>query len=298
MEPQAGPLPGTGDGVPTEGPGPVALATGQGGFAHKLAGSFGAPPLPECPDSARGVFLVDRRGRLVRFDPAAAEPFALIGHLRCPASAAIDDWREDPHPYSMSVDRHGRAWVLYSSGEVFVVSTADASCRRAGWERGRGGYDLFGMGFALEGGRERLYIAGGSLAEMERGEGRLGTIDTTTLAAATVGRHRRGDHSPELGGAADALYAFYPGESVARIDPRTAEQVRVWHLPDLPMRGSPRTWAFAPWGGKFYLFVGEQAGGRRNRVYVLDPATGRGELAYDDIAYEVTGAGVSTCATP
>jgi hypothetical protein len=289
-------VPGAGDGVPADGSGPVALAAGHAGFAHKLAASFGAAPAPECPDSARGVFLVDRRGRLVRFDPDAPEPFALIGSLRCPASAAIDDWREDPHPYSMSVDRQGRAWILYSSGEVFVASTVDASCRRAGWERGRGGYDLFGMGFAMVGGRERLFIAGGTLAEMERGEGKLGTIDTATCTAATVGRHRRGDHSPELGGDAQALYAFYPGESVARLDPRTADAVHTWRLPDLPLSGSPRTWAFAPWAGKFYLFVGEQRDGRRNRVYVLDPDTGRGELLYDDIPYEVTGAGVSTCA--
>ena len=294
----AGPVPGGGDGTATGGAGEVALPSGKGGFGRKLVGSFGAPPLPECPESARRVYVVDRTARLVRFDPGGERPFQQVGQLRCPAAqTAIDDWREAPHPFSMSVDRHGRAWVLYSSGELFVVSTTDASCRRAAWEPGRGGYSLFGMGFARLGGREQLFVAGGSLDELARGEGKIGVIDTATLAADTIGRHRRGDHSPELGGVAEALYAFYPGESVARIDPLTAETRELWRLGALPSEGRPRTWAFAPYRGKFYLFVGEEWGGRKNRVYVLEPGGGGARLLYDSIPHDVTGAGVSTCAT-
>jgi len=294
----AGPVPGGGDGTAAGGEGAVALPSGKGGFGRRLVGSFGAP-LPDCPESARRVYVVDRAARLVRFEPGAERPFQVVGRLRCPAAeSSIENWREAPHPYSMSVDRHGRAWVLYSSGELFVVSTTDAGCRRAAWEPGRGGYELFGMGFARLGGREQLFVAGGSLAELERGEGKIGIIDTATLAADTVGRHRRGDHSPELAGAAEALYAFYPGESVARVDPRTAETRELWRLGALPSEGKPRTWAFAPFGGRFYLFVGEEWSGRKNRVYVLEPGGGGARLLYDNTPHDVTGAGVSTCATP
>ena len=36
-------------------------------------------------------------------------------------------------PFSMSVDREGQAWVLYTSGEIFKVSIEDASCADSGW---------------------------------------------------------------------------------------------------------------------------------------------------------------------
>jgi hypothetical protein len=286
-------VPPAGGGAPAE----VAMAdlAHAGGHGEDLGG--GAPGCDE--RRGRYIFVVDEENDLLTFDPPGTR-FARVGKLRCPAGAPLDDARAvDSHPFSMSVDRQGRAWVLYNSGELFWVSTADASCTRAPFARGQGGYELFGMGFASDrAGAEHLYIAGGVGAERNRGEGRIATIDTRTLAVQTIGRHPAGRYSPELTGTAGAeLYGYFPGDRLVRFDPRTAEAAASWSL---PVSGAVRDWAFAHWGGKFYLFASEVTGGfqpeRHNRVYAFDPRTQKVGLVLPDTPYRVVGAGVSTCA--
>ena len=68
--------------------------------------------------------------------------------------------------------------MLYTSGEIFWVSTVDASCRRAPYERAFG-WDLFGMGFVTGQGGDQLYIAGGTVA------GTLGAAATICFLFAT-----------------------------------------------------------------------------------------------------------------
>jgi len=252
---------------------------------------------PGCdPLRASSIYIVDDRNRLVVFDPARRS-FGPVGRLRCPAD-------ENDHPYSMSIDRGGRAWILYSSGELFQASTRDASCTRTGWRPGRGGFELFGMGFAsLAPGStsETLYIAGGRADEMAHGRGRVAAIDPRTLAVRDLGAHERGDYSPELSGTGDArLFAFYPGEEVALIDRDNGAPLARWPLPGLGLSGRAEAWAFAAFGGRFYLFVAEASGvfsvERHNRVYTLDPRTRRATRLLGDTPYRVVGAGVSTCA--
>jgi len=72
----------------------------------------------DCPVEARPIYVVDATVagnradfKLLRFEPEQAT-FTAIGQLDCPSA-------RDATPFSMSVDRRGRAWVLYSSGEIF-----------------------------------------------------------------------------------------------------------------------------------------------------------------------------------
>ncbi len=252
------------------------------------------------------IYVVDRNYRLLSFDPRAldggGDPFALIGELDCPAGAPWPDWGGgQATPFSMSVDRDGMAWVLYTSGEIFKVSIQDASCIDSGFQRGQEGFELFGMGYVsdAEGSdQETLYIAGGSAEQEDIGD--LGRVAGGSMAVAMVGGLPDSEYPPELTGTGNGeLYAYFPGRFdswVARLAKTSADMEQSWDMQ--PINGEPRGWAFAHWGGKFYVFISTQGtfGGIKSQVRVLDPATGGEEAAISNSQYVVVGAGVSTCA--
>ena len=173
------------------------------------------------------IYVVDDSNRLLSFDPSSGNTFTLVGTLDCSAGAPITPPPPPPlpagpaTPFSMSVARDGTAWVLYSSGEIFHVSTEDASCQASGFQinqsNGDGGlWGLFGMGFVSNSAgsdEETLFLAGGEVDPTIPGH--LGTLDTTSLAITTVDNMQGGsEYSPELTGTGDAeLYGYYPGAS-------------------------------------------------------------------------------------
>ena len=113
------------------------------------------------------IYTVTVSNQLLSFDPtkigSAEDPFEAIGTLNCPAGSSLTG-PGPATPFSMSVDREAVAWVLYSSGEIFHVSTQDASCTATGFSVGQQGFELFGMGFVTDasgGQTETLFIAGG-----------------------------------------------------------------------------------------------------------------------------------------
>ena len=261
----------------------------------------------DCAQGAELVYVVDESYRLQAFDPSQlmAEPFRLIGNLTCPA--AYPTWPEaalnggPPTPFSMSVDRNATAWVLYSSGEIFHVSTETAVCQATSFARGQGGYELFGMGFVSDSpgsSSEKLFIAGGDAADL--GNGNLAWIDPDTLGVNTVGPLPAADYSPELTGTGAAeLYGYYPGFDtyVARLDRASATNQERWTMPAL--EGGVRAWAFAQWGGLFWVFVTVEdffTATTNSQVWRLDPMTGVAQKVLEHLPYMIVGAGVSTCA--
>jgi hypothetical protein len=257
-----------------------------------------------CGAGARTIYVVTSDDELMSFDPAmGAHTFTSIGRLQCPAGP---EWAERgggaASPYSMAVGRHGSAWVLYTSGELFEVSTADASCRPTSFVPGRGGFKLFGMGFVSDPGstEEQLFIAGGTVEAP--GQGNLARLTSDHAAVELRAPLVRGEFQPELTGTGNGeLWAYYPGQQgsfVARLDPASAQLVTRAPLP--PLAGIPVGWAFAHWGGRFYVFVSDiQVGGSgatQHRVLRVDPATGAVDVVRSGLGFKVVGAGVSTCA--
>lgn len=263
----------------------------------------------DCAEEGKHIYVVDESYRLIAFDPTmdtSLAAFSVVGQLSCPASASWPDWGGigPATPFSMSVDRTGRAWVLYTSGEIFHVSTTDASCQPSGYAKGQGGYQLFGMGFVSDSpgsSAEKLYISGGRVADLASGQSTLARIDPATLGVTTVGPLPTAEYSPEFTGTGAAeLYAYFPGEStsfVTRIDKGSGGMQQSWNLPALG--GQVRAWAFAHWGGRFYIFVTttDPFGAALNsRVLRLDPMTGITVTLQQNLPYVIVGAGVSTCA--
>lgn len=63
------------------------------------------------------------------------------------------------------------------------------------------------------------------------------------------------------------------------------------------MGGTPSGWAFAHWGGRFYIFITAVVGAAdRSMVFEFDPTTGKATEVKTNASYKVVGAGVSTCA--
>jgi hypothetical protein len=262
------------------------------------------------------VYVVDEANHFMSFDPRKlpADPFTLIGTLSCPAQgqsiqqpAPLDP---TPMPFSMSVDRDGKAWVLFTSGELFEVSLTTAACTAANNTVGAGGMDLFGMGFVTDapgGMTEKLYMAGGN-DDPSVTPRKLGYDDTHggNLTPSVVGDiAASSDYSPELTGTSEAkLYGFFPNLStsafVQEVDKTSGAAVGTkWSLGTGGLGATVTDWAFAQWGGTFYVFVttADSNGNNRNStVRAINRATSQYSVVLQNLPYFIDGAGVSTCA--
>ena len=253
----------------------------------------------DCPDAdATLVYVVTEETEVLAFNPAAGS-FRLLGRLECPVPAP--EWE----PFSMAVDRLGRAYVLYNyvdpldpvadarPGILYRVSLTTLACTTTGYVPGKAaGFTTFGMGFStnLGGPSEQLYVAADDTPP------RLGVIDTTTFALREVAALDSRAQRSELTGTGDGrLFGFFqpafaPAASVGQIDKTTGELTAVNVLPGVDQGNG---WAFGFWGGNFYLFTSPSGSG--SDVTRFDPSNGSVDL----IAHysgTIVGAGVSTCA--
>ncbi|MFO0681244.1 MAG: hypothetical protein U0234_04295 [Sandaracinus sp.] len=246
------------------------------------------------------VYLVDAGSHLFAFDPRT---LALTdrGAIACASAGATGS------PYSMAVDRRGHAWVLYDDGRLFLVDIADASCEATGFVPDQQQMHTFGMGFSrgAAGAAERLFVAGGpDLGTAER-DTRLAILDTRSLTLSPIGSVTTlGPYYPELtGDAAGGLFGFFPSETyparVSVVRPESGRIGTTWDTVALDPGERIAAWAFARWGGAFYLslsiadpIVGVASG---SELFRLDPDSGEVTYLRRDF-HTFVGAGVSTCA--
>jgi hypothetical protein len=108
----------------------------------------------------------------------------------------------------------------------------------------------------------------------------------------------------ELTGTSNAsLFGFFSGSplgdagaaSVVQLDPNSEAAIAQWPLPTVDT-GSD--WAFAAWGGDFYLFTADKYDmtDPYTTVTRFRPSDGTVTVLAQDIGFRVVGAGVSTCA--
>jgi hypothetical protein len=238
----------------------------------------------DCPDAASTlVYLVGDGNQLYSFYPPQQE-YRLIGQINCPSVAS---------PFSMAVDRAGVAYVLYSDGELFRVSTRNASCSRTIFEPNQLGISTFGMGFSSDRGgpAETLFVA--STAENGSPPG-LATIDIANRFRLRL-RSGFAPNRAELTGTGDGrLYAYYADDQgtdsfIGEISKQSGEVLAEKRLVGI---SQGTAWAFAFWGGDFYTFSGLNASSSVTRYRPGDDTV----VAYGSAPARVVGAGVSTCA--
>jgi len=272
-------------------PGRTTSSTGRGGTS-----SFGGGDMAmqggggDCGDAAKLVYVVDESNTFSSFDPPTLT-FTDLGTLDCPADPGDT-------PYSMAVDRNAQAWVLYSSGALFQVDIVNGlACKATSFVSGQHNFVQFGMGFAandVSSTDETLYIAGG--ASIGSGSEEFGTIAFPSLA---VTQHGTVDGSPELTGTGDAkLWGFFPDTSppkVSQIDKTSGASGTTFPAPSLASVGTPKAWAFAFWGGDFWIFL-ERDIDSSTTVYQVKQSTGSVTAVKKNTGRTIVGAGVSTCA--
>jgi hypothetical protein len=124
----------------------------------------------------------------------------------------------------------------------------------------------------------------------------LATLDTASWA---VGGVASMPSQSELSGNADGeLWGFLPLENPARlsqIDKVTGAELDRLSLPAFPDAGDIDAFAFATWGGEFWLFVREYGMGQTTDAYRV-AADGVMSMPLRDSGMDIVGAGVSTCA--
>jgi len=196
----------------------------------------------------------------------------------------------------MAVDRDGIAYVLFSQGELFRVSTLTASCKPTGFVPGQNGFPTtFGMGFSSNANDpgETLYVAGDNFSASATA---LGTIDVNTFNLSVVAPFVQPIGNPELTGTGDGrLFGFGPGSPnshIAELDKTTAA-IKSDTLIDL-QQSQYTAWVFAFWGGDFYTFTSQAQGSSTVHKYTPGGSTTPPVVA--KTAHTIVGAGVSTCA--
>lgn len=249
-----------------------------------------SPPdaLPPCDPDVLYIYLVTSETELYRYRPDTGA-FSLVGSLDCDFDAS---------PFSMGVSRTGIAYVVYSNGELYAVSTIDASCSGTDWAPGTGGFGAFGMGFALEDDltTETLHVAEINFEAPSKG---LATIDTETFDLDYIGPFSENPgNAIELTSASDGkLYGYFldsggMGGHVVEIDKNTAEIVDSVAVPP----GEPGSaLAFAYWDGDFYIFTSNQDASTTVTRY--KPSDGSVQVVAE-LNRTVVGAGVTTCKIP
>jgi hypothetical protein len=164
---------------------------------------------------------------------------------------------------------------------------------------GQMGFELFGMGYsadALGSAEETLFIGGGEVLSMSfDAPASLGSIDD----ALAVSRHGALPSLPELTGTANGdLWGFFPKETpmvVLELDKSSGAALQTFDVGMIGDGGETLSYAFAHWGGRFYIFYKSELLGS-SQVWALTPDLGSLERILDETGRRIVGAGVSTCA--
>ena len=236
-------------------------------------------PEDDCDHTSDLVYVLERDADAIHlFDPATLA-FTELGTLDCTM------WGT---PASMAVARDGLAYIRYSDDTVYALDLETFACQETSFALHKG-LDSFGMGYATDDAetwRDALYVADGDT---------LMRLDTDSWSLQVVGSM---PSQSELTGNADGeLWAMLPLESpaaLARIDLATGAEAERVNLSGFPSPYDIDTFAFATWGGDFYLFVREYGMGSSTDVYRV--RSGNLKRVSKDIGFDIVGAGVSTCA--
>jgi hypothetical protein len=285
------------------GDGPDAGGGGSGSGSGSGSGNEDG-----CSEAAKLIYVVDNNNQLSSFD-GATKTFKDLGTLSCPATSGAQ-------PFSMGVDRNATAYVLYSgvnplsgavtSTEIFKVDTTQAGlpCTKTTFA-GTPAFKQFGMGFSTDtamGSTDTLFIVGS--AGVGTGQAQLATLDLTTMQP-TVKGAVTGD--PELTGTGSAeLWSFSPSDTTGATDPRITKLDKMTGAASTnytltTLKGVPNAWAFAFWGGDYWVFLAKSGSGPfpvpgKTVVYQVDGMTGTIKGMTDTVTRTIVGAGVSTCA--
>ncbi|MFT5353627.1 MAG: hypothetical protein ACI9KE_000827 [Polyangiales bacterium] len=265
------------------------------------------PTSDDCRDeNNRKIFVLTTdlgelpyESHLFRFDPADAS-YTRIGQVECDVDGSF--------LRSMAVDRTGNAWATDSRGFLYQVSTTTAACVKSSFATEQEGVRNFGMGYASigESSAERLYITATGTwwtGAPEIAYRRLAVIDTSALSVETIGElEAPTPANMELTGTGDGrLFGMVVDvrnlrnviTTIEELDPTTGATMASQTVPVEAQSG----FAFAQWGGDFWLFTANDSEEARVIQFRFEDASVVNMIDTDlEVPGTIIGAGVSTCA--
>jgi hypothetical protein len=263
--------------------------SGTGGTLFDGGSSGAGGGIDSCTDEAKLIYAIDQGNSLYSFNPTTVT-LKQIGVINCPQNGGFAT------PFSMAVDRSATAWVLFSDGNIYNVDTKTATCKATAFVPNQNpNFTTFGMGFVSDAPgsmTETLYV--GAYA----GTG-IAKIDTQTLKLTPIGSYDIVSGPAEITGTGDArLFGFFYQQQNPGAPPIIAEldKTNSHTLSQATQNGITigSGWAFAFWGGDFYLFTAPTG---KSRIDKYSPATKTNTLVLPVAgANVIVGAGVSTCA--
>lgn len=243
----------------------------NGTFSEAGSGDPDPTILQDCTEETQQIYVLATDKSLYRFYPAKLE-FVRVGTLGCATAAGT---------FSMAIARNGVAWVEFTDGSVWSVDTTNASCKPTTFVTGQKGFETFGMGFSKNEGEEKgetLYVAGDGLAALD-----TKTFQLSFKGSLTYGR-------TELTGLGTDLYAYSIESGViAGLDKNNGNTKVTYRTSAIDPFGG---FAFAHWGGDFWVFTGQTT----SRVTRYRPTTDESTVVVPDTGMLIVGAGSSTCA--
>ncbi|WP_437511080.1 hypothetical protein [Sorangium sp. So ce1099] len=322
LGPPAGEGPGAGGGSAGAG-GVAAWEPGEAGGGEAGGGAAGGggegpgerrawdPPPVSAPGAcseltSHHIYLVTPYSEFFSFHPATSE-LRLIGELDCPILRDDDPRPQGVSPLSMAVDRTGVAWILDTNGYVVRLDISTGRCEQTSFRKKfLQSLRHFGMAFASDGvpGQETLYVREALLNGVTEEEPvrALAVFDTRRATLRPLGVGRGGD--ADLTGTGDGrLFGFVkgrPGEPalLGEYNKATGATRSETPLPGVTIHDSA-SWAFATWGGEFWLFASnpDPVDMITSSVHRFKPGSDAPPvLVRDDLPAQIIGAGVSTCA--
>ena len=243
------------------------------------------PVITDCPDAGSTlIYIIGAGNELYSFYPPTLTA-TLIGNVSCTNQSS---------PFSMAVNRQGIAYSVFSNGDLFQISTANAACKPTTYAPNQLGWSTFGMGYSTgaDGGDE-LFVIEVDFNQPSLG---LGTIDTNSFTLSDVGAFQPAlTPECELTGTGDGkLFALCLSQQ-AWVDARAnrscdgEDHRRRFAADD---RRRTEALAFAFWGGDFWIFTSPNS---QTNVTRYDPVA-KTETQVTTINAQIVGAGVSTCA--
>jgi hypothetical protein len=256
-----------------------------GSFTTSGATGAGGGTVDDCVANAKLIYVVSVDQELYSFNPdtPGLAAYSLVGQLACPSTFGAS-------PQSMSVDRNGTAWVFYDSGELFQVSTLDASCQATSYVHPvQNGFNQLGMGFTAvsEGSSEdQLYVVSPDFG--------LATVAFPSMQVSQLGVLT---NAAELTGGPDAKLFHFAAANAALSEIDLSSGYSLTPVHTFNELAGTSAWAFSRYAGKFYLFTSPGLG-FNSKTTAYDPATDTSTQRDADIGFTIVGAGQSICVPP
>ncbi len=228
------------------------------------------------------IYLLDQDNYLFQFNPTTFDVTS-VGMINCSTTA---------YPYSMALQSNGKAWTLFTDGNLYTFDIKTAQCQNTSYVVDQDEPILFGMYFVLNGSdnTETLYISGDSSDPPCH----LATIDLNTFEISIIGYYQITSARSELTGTNDGrLFGLFEGAPyfIAEINQTNGQILSETSQNMIQYTSDSSHFAFVPYLSNFFLFVGYP---NFTDIFLYDSSTNT-TTKTKTIENGIVGAGMSTC---